>query len=184
MQFKVMRVIWFFMMVTPLILGFVLFNNHFRGKPIPSDQIFQQTFVQVTIAASILLLALGGFIERRLTSPKAMSKFRDRELSVDFLRSLRAPKSHAPMYAETDIQAILSLPKQEQEILGLMGPYFTSRIIRHAFCESCATLGFITAFNTQTPQVYVPYAVAAIVGILMSMPKREELANLHRSIRS
>lgn len=183
-QLNVMRIVWIAMFFSLGTFAFVLFSQPQAEGVLPKTpaELMQDPSVQMWGVAAFAVLIFSKFAARMILNADSVRRFRAEPQSAEHLRAMRTGKTQTPLYTEADIQTILALPEQERLIVRLIGPYFISKIIQYTFCEACGIVGFLIASLNHTPVAYLPFAVAAALGILSSPPNKSEILEYSKMI--
>ena len=180
---KLMKIVWFSMLTTPFLLGYLLFfQATVRDGSV--EEAFAGTGMQIGFAIALALFMVGLVLDRVRVPISSLEKLKREPLTAEALDSIRTEQG-APIYSERDIQGILALPLNEQLLFRLArGLYLTKAMIAFLLFDLCSAIGFMTVTGRYPTIAYFPFCALSLVGLVLVFPSREKIMRFARFSRA
>lgn len=163
------RVVWFAFLASPLFFAFVLSQ---MKNTVPASEANPSSMLIPFAAVALVCLVLSRVLPNLLME-KSIRRFQGQPWTEATMRA----ETHKGqrIYKDEDIPKYLALEPEDQMMVRASGSYLTLKIMQLALCEASATLGFVYAQSSLSPQAYWPFGGAALIALAFSGPSVEHL---------
>jgi hypothetical protein len=171
-RIKIFRIVWFALMASILIYGFILSQKPSNVAVDWNDVIQNPIGLPFMIAAAMTFVL--SFILPTIFIKALSKRAMVRPWNEQSLRAAVTSKGQR-LYRDEDIPKLLALSGEDLSVERFTGPYLIFKILRWALSESAAIFGFLLGSMMHSVQVFYPFAAVALLGMLMSGPSLTEL---------
>ena len=165
-QFLILRILWAaftFSIVIYGVIAFVLFSGN--ATPGAADPNLQMVCTAVGVLLAIASLSLGKLLLSDEQIRSLISKTPDLEKLATNRQTQQVDNGF--------LEQLKQLPEREQRLLSLSPLLLTMNILRLALNELIAILGIVLAITAQNPQLFIPFAGAALLLNLVQFPREQ-----------
>jgi hypothetical protein len=171
-QLMTMRIVWIALMVTVPFYGFLL-SRTTSSVPIDWSETIKNPLFIIPTVVSMGVLIMSIVLPNILMT--AMNrKAQSHPWTEQGLRSAVTAKGQR-LYREQDIPKLLALKGQDLQMVRAAAPYMMGKVVQWAMAESAATMGFVLTSQIKSIELFYPFALAALLGLLIAAPGLEEM---------
>jgi hypothetical protein len=180
-QLRLQMIVWFALIMTLFSLGLVIFA---APQPLEAPPTLQEAManpmVQGLAFAALGAFIAGIFMSKLLLSPQAWRRRLEGKDVGEKLRDMQGRYGQR-LYSDEEITQILTWPEEHRLRVYFSSAYFIGKLIPWGLSDSIAILGFLSAFNTHTQILYLPFAALALISFLIHRPSENEYTSLVRA---
>ena len=177
-QFLTLKIIWIALMVPLGMYGFILMQ-----LPQQPDQ--WDALLADPMTVTLVVAALAAVVMSRLVPAQVGLSMRRQELkkswSEETLREARNGKG-VRLYRDEDLPELVALSGEDQLAIRAFNPYMIEKIIQWTLSEAAAMMGFVLAQTFDSSDLYWPFALLALAGVLSAPPSLAELLRKARVV--